>query len=107
MKFIVKTKNKIKFKIITKEEKVRRDIMKIRKKAEEQNTQQHKNILEVCMNGADIRDATKKHKGQEFLDEIDSIMDKIVIAPEDARQMSILCGWNKKTKKEMKKLFSQ
>ena len=50
---------------------------------------------------------TKEKKGQTFCDELDSIMNNLVITPEDAREMSILCGWNKKTKKEMKKLFSQ
>ena len=107
-KFIIKTNKttkKPKFKIITKEEKIRRDIMKIRALAEEENTQQHKNILEDLKKGEDIREATKKHKGQSFLDEIDSLMDNLVIPPECARELSKAMGWDKANKKEMKKIF--
>lgn len=90
---------KKKFKILTKEEKIRRDIMELHKKAEEENTKQHKKVLEEVKKGVDIKDATIKHLGQNFQDKIDSLMDNLVIPPECAKELSNAMGWSKKDNK--------
>lgn len=70
---------KIKFKIITKEEKVRRGIMKIRKQYEQNEKKKFTKVLEDCSNGVDIREATIKNVGQNFQNKVDKLLDKLEI----------------------------
>ena len=70
---------KIKFKIITKEEKVRRGIMKIRKQHEENERKKFTKVLEDCSNGVDIREATIKNVGQNFQNKVDKLLDKLEV----------------------------
>ena len=89
IKFIVK-KKPIKIKI-SKEQKIRNDITKIRRKADKNHRDKAQKVLDIIKDDTiDIADAMNDIYGEEFTKKVNNLLDKIVIPDDMISELKLL-----------------